>query len=139
MSLMSYPGHKAVKKKYKAWERYTDTPEYQSYVDFKRVRNKATSELRRSKRAFEEKLAEEIKKDSNSFFRYVRCKSGTKDKIRPLKDKDGNLQTSNEDMSELLNGFFASVFIQELGVVMDNTIPSLWYSGIGSRLRRNRL
>ena len=31
-------------------------PEYQSYVEFKRVCNKATAELRRSKRAFEEKL-----------------------------------------------------------------------------------
>ena len=35
----------------------------------------------------------------------------------PLKDNDGNLLTSNDDMSELLNRFFASVFTQELGVV----------------------
>ena len=46
-----------------------------------------------------------------------RTKSGTKDKIGPLKDNVGNLLTSNEDMSELLNRFFASVFTQELGVV----------------------
>ena len=114
---MDYRACRAVNKKYKAWKRYTDTPEYQSYVEFKRVRNKAAAELRRSKRAFEEKLAEGIKKDSKSFFRYVRSKSGAKDKIGPLKDNDGNLLTSNEDMSELLNRFFASVFTQELGVV----------------------
>ena len=47
---MDYRACKAVKKKYKAWKRFTDTPEYQSYADFKRVRNKATAELRRSKR-----------------------------------------------------------------------------------------
>ena len=41
-----------------------------------------------------------------SFFRYVISKSGAKDKIGPLKDNDGNLLTSNEDMSELLNSFF---------------------------------
>ena len=90
---MDYRACKAVKKKYKAWKRFTDTPEYQSYVDFKRVRNKATAELRRSKRAFEEKLAEGIKKDGKSFFRYVRSKSGTKDKFGPLKDNEGNLLT----------------------------------------------
>ena len=73
--------------------------------------------MRRSKRAFEEKLAEGSKKDSKSFFKYVRSKSGAKDKIGPLKDNEGNLLTSNEDMSELLNNFFASVFTQELGVV----------------------
>ena len=50
---MDYRACRAVKKKYRAWKRYTDTPEYQSYVEFKRVRNKATAELRRSKRAFE--------------------------------------------------------------------------------------
>ena len=59
---MDYRACRAVKKKYKAWKRFTDTPEYQSYVEYKRVRNKATAELRRSKRAFEEKLAEDIKR-----------------------------------------------------------------------------
>ena len=111
---MDYRACKAVKKKYKAWKRFTDTSEYQSYVDFKRVRNKATAELRRSKRTFEEKLAEciNIKKDRKSFFRYVRSKSGAKDTIGPLKDNEGNLLTSNENMSELLKRFFASVFTQ---------------------------
>ena len=62
--------------------------------------------MRRSKRALEEKLAEGIKKYSKSLFKYVRSKSGAKDKIGPLKDNEGNLLTSNEDMSELLNRFF---------------------------------
>ena len=52
---MDYGACKAVKKKYKAWKRFTDTPGYQSYVEFKRARNKATTELRRAKRKFEEK------------------------------------------------------------------------------------
>ena len=56
-------------------------------------------------------------KDSKSFFKYVRSKSGARDKIGPLKDNEWNLLTSNEDMNELLNSFFASVFTQELGVV----------------------
>ena len=71
--------------------------------------------MRRSKRAFEEKLAEGIKKDRNSFFRYVKSKSGAKDKIEPLKDNEGNLLTSNEDMSELLNSFFCIGVYTETG------------------------
>ena len=47
----------------------------------------------------------------------MRSKSGAKDKIGPLKDNERNLLTSNEDMNELLNRFFASVFTQKLGVV----------------------
>ena len=63
---MDYRACKAVKKKYTRRGNGGNTPEYQSYVDFKRVRNKATAELRRSRRAFE-KLAEGIKKNSKSF------------------------------------------------------------------------
>ena len=112
---MDYGACKAVKKKYKAWRRFTDTPGYQSYEEFKKARNKATTELRRAKRKFEEKLAEGIKKDSKSFYRYVKSKVGTKEKIGPLKDDNGNVLTDVESMGELLNRFFASVFSREQG------------------------
>ena len=34
---MDYKASKALKKKYQAWKRYTDSPSYQGYVQFKRV------------------------------------------------------------------------------------------------------
>ena len=61
---MDYKACRALKKKYQVWKRYTDSPSYQGYVQFKRERNVATSELHRSKRKFEEKLAANIEKDS---------------------------------------------------------------------------
>ena len=42
------------------------------HVGFKRAENEATTELRRAKRGYETKLAEDIKKGNKSFFRYVR-------------------------------------------------------------------
>ena len=107
---MDYGACKAVKKKYKAWMRFTDTPGYQSYEEFKKARNKATTELRRGKRKFEENLAEGIKKANKSFYRYVKSKVGTKEKIGPLKDDNRNVLTDVESMGELLNSFFASAF-----------------------------
>ena len=71
--------------------------------------------LRRAKRKFEEKLAEGIKKDSKSFHRYVKNKVGSKEKIGPLKDDNGDVLTDVESMGELLNRFFASVFSKEQG------------------------
>ena len=60
----------------------------------------------------------------------MRSKSGAKDKIEPLKNNEGNLLTSNEDMSELLNRFFASEFTQELewwmGVLRGMMVSSFW-------------
>ena len=103
------------KKYYKAWRRFTDSQGYQSYVEFKKARNKATIELRRTKKKFEEKLAEGIEKNSKSFYRYVKSKVGTKEKIGPLKDYSGNVLTDVESMGELLNRFFVSVFSKEQG------------------------
>ena len=70
--------------------------------------------MRRAKRKFE-KLAEGIKTDSKSFFRYVKSKVGTREKIGQLKDDSGNALTEAESMGELLNEFFASVFSKEQG------------------------
>ena len=107
---MDYRSCRALKKKYHAWKRYTSSPSYQGYVNFKRDRNAAINELRRSKRRFEERLAENIKTDSKTFFRYVRSKVGSRDKIGPLKDDQGARVDDDRAMGELLNKFFSSVF-----------------------------
>ena len=66
--------------------------------------------MRRSKRKFEERLAENIKSDSKTFFRYVRSKVGSKEKIGPLKDDQGGSVDDDKAMGEILNKFFSSVF-----------------------------
>ena len=107
---MDYRACRALKKKYQAWKRYTGSPSYQRYVDFKRDRNAAIRELRRSKRRFEERLAENIKTDSKTFFRYVRSKVGSREKIGPLKDDQEARVDDDKAMGEILNKFFSSVF-----------------------------
>ena len=107
---MDYRACRALKKKYHAWKRYTSSPSYQGYVNFKRDRNAAINELRRSKRRFEERLAENIKTDSKTFFRYVRSKVGSRDRIGPLKDDQGARVDDDRAMGELLKKFFSSVF-----------------------------
>jgi len=62
---------------------------------------------------FEKKLAENIKKDSKSFYAYVRGRSQATRKLGPLKDSRGNLVESSEDMSVLFNEAFGKVFTKE--------------------------
>ena len=45
----------------------------------------------------------------------MKSKVGTKEKIGPLKDDNGNVLTDVESMGELLNRFFSSVFLREQG------------------------
>ena len=56
----------------------------QDYVVYKEALNAATNEVRKSKRNFELKLAQNIKSDSKSFYAYVRSKQNVRDKVGPL-------------------------------------------------------
>jgi len=59
------------------------------------------------------KIAKNIKKDSKSFFKYVRSKTNAKSFVGPLTDEKGNLISDDKQMGELLNTFFSSVFTNE--------------------------
>ena len=75
--------------------------------------NAATNEVRKSKRNFEHKLAQNIKSDSKSFYAYVRSKQNVRDRVGPLEDNAGNIITQGVLMAEELNMHFSSVFTRE--------------------------
>ncbi|XP_072037662.1 uncharacterized protein [Amphiura filiformis] len=110
---MSNEAMKKVKKKYHAWKRYSNTRQYQDFVNYKRARNAASKEVRFAKKSFEKKLAADIKKNPKSFWKYVRSKTKTKTGIHDLEKEDGSFAHTDEDKAEILNKFFASVFTDE--------------------------
>ena len=85
----------------------------QDYVVYKEALNAATNEVRKSKRNFELKLAQNIKSDSKSFYAYVRSKQNVRDKVGPLEDNAGDKITEGILMAEELNMHFSSVFTRE--------------------------
>jgi hypothetical protein len=110
---MNYKACKSIKKKYRLWQKYRDSPDYQKYENFKRARNEANREIKEAKRKFEEKIARNIKEDSKTFFRYTRKNYSSREKIGPLKNETGEVVKGKEEMGEILNRFFASVFTRE--------------------------
>jgi len=58
-------------------------------------------------------LALEIKRNPKSFYRYVRSKAKSKERVGPLKDSAGNVIDDDSEMCNMLNSFFASVFTTE--------------------------
>ena len=56
------------------WKVYRRTRKDEDYANYKEALNLATTEIRKSKRTFEKKLAANIKNDSKSFYDYVRSK-----------------------------------------------------------------
>ena len=90
------------------WRVYRRTRKEEDYAKYK-----ATTEIRQSKRSYEQKLACNIKNDSKSFYAYVRSKENVQDKVGPLEDSAGNIISQGFLMAEDLNGYFSSVFTKE--------------------------
>lgn len=100
--------------KKKAWNTYVkggrDSTLYENY---KEKLNKSVAANRRAKYTFENKLAENIKTDSKSFYAYVNSKKTSTNKIGPIVDSLGNAVKDPTATSNLLNDYFSSVFVTE--------------------------
>lgn len=116
---------KSVNRKYKTFSKYKSA-DHPAYV--KAAKN-AKAELRRARRNFEKKLAQQVKSDKKSFFAYVRSKTRSKITPGPLITDSGQLLTDPQDMSREFNNYFASVFTAEdtthLPQNMNSTSPTL--------------
>ena len=76
-------------------------------------RNKSTATNKVAIANYESKLAKNIKQDSKSFFKYVKCKQKFKDKVGPLIDNSGEVVIEDGAAAKILNDYFGSVFTKE--------------------------
>ena len=110
---LSKEAFRKIRHKQNMWRVYKHTGKDQDYVVYKEALNAATNEVRKSKRNFELKLAQNIKSDNKSFYAYVRSKQNVRDKVGPLEDNAGDKITEGILMAEELNMHFSSVFTRE--------------------------
>ena len=110
---LSKEAFRKIRYKQNMWRVYKHTGMDTDYDAYKAALNAATNEVRKSKRNFEHKLAQNIKSDSKSFYAYVRSKQNVRDKVGPLVDNAGNKITQEFLMAEELNMHFSSVFTRE--------------------------
>ena len=99
---------KSVRRKHNLFRRYKDINN-PKYVD---VAREARAETKRAKN-FEKKLAENIKKDTKSFYAYVRNNNNIIPSIGPIVDEAGELKTDPSNVAEKLSNYFSSVFTKE--------------------------
>ena len=95
-----------VRRKYHLWKKWKEYSDDATNIEYKKQVNKASKMVRIAKRDFEKKIAKNIKKDSKSFFKYVRSKTRVKSTIGPLTDDTGHSVNDDKGMGELLNSFF---------------------------------
>ena len=102
-----------IKRKHKLWKKWRQGNDDIAYTQYRKQANKASKVVKLAKRAFEKKIAKNIKNDSKSFYSYARSKSRVKTSVGPLIGENGSLASTDKDMANMLNEFFASVFTKE--------------------------
>ena len=96
----------------------------EDYANSKDALNAATTEIRQSKRSYEQqKLACNIKNYSKSFYAYVRSKQNVQDNVRLLEDSARNIISQGFLMAEDLNDYFSSVFTRERENISSLPVP----------------
>ncbi|XP_059826353.1 uncharacterized protein LOC132394340 [Hypanus sabinus] len=104
-----------IKKKREIYDRYRQQGANKVLEDYNKCKKILKKEIRRAKRRREVALAVKVKDNPKSFYRYIKSKRTVRDKIGPLEDQSGRLCMEPQEMGEILNGFFASVFTKETG------------------------
>ena len=104
---------KSRRAKIKAWNKYQLDKTDKNLNRYKQKLKISRDRVRKAKRSFERKLADNIKNDSKSFYAYVRSKRRTKDRVGPLKDQGGEVIIDDEVAANILNDYFSSVFTIE--------------------------
>ena len=102
------------KAKKKAWNNYINSGKDSAlYEVYKRKLKVSIDENKIAKQNFEEKLANNIKNDSKSFYAYAGSKKRVNNKVGPLRDNSKQILNSNVENANLLNTYFSSVFTVE--------------------------
>ena len=81
---------------------YRRTRKDEDYANYKEALNLATTEIRKCKRTFENKLAGSITNYNKSFYACVRSKQKVRDKVGPLENNSGHIISDLFQMGEVL-------------------------------------
>ena len=113
---LNYKAVRAVAKRRKVYRKYKSN----SHPACQCAMREAKMAVNESRRKFEKKLAENIQQDSKSFFSYARGNSKSKVRVGPLKNHDGEDITDTEELANVLNDHFSTVFTMEAQFRLQN-------------------
>ncbi|CAM4591389.1 unnamed protein product [Caretta caretta] len=97
--------------------------------EYKNIAQACRSEIRKAKSHLELQLARDVKSNKKGFFRYVSNKKKVKESVGPLLNEGGNLVTEDVEKANVLNAFFASVFMNKVSSQSTALGSTAWGEG----------
>ena len=100
-----------IKNKEIAWIRYRKTKSARCLRAYRVMRNKATRAVREAKKKFEENLSKEVKTTPKAFYAYARSKTTIKEQVMAVRNEQGVLSSSLDDVYDIMNEKFEKVYV----------------------------
>ena len=110
---MTRHAFRKVKRKYSSWIRYLNTKQGEDYLDYISKRNQSAHAIKQARKEFEKAIAKDCRKNPKGVWNYMKSTQKIKTKIPNLKKSDGSYTTSDEEIAEVLNQQYFSVFTKE--------------------------
>jgi len=119
---------KEIRLKSKLWKSYIRTKDHNTFLKYKRQRNKTRYLIRQDEQQKQSEIALDSKRNPKRFWNFVNSKTKTKERIGDLKiQQDNSIFVAHMDVQkvEVLCDFFSSVFVHESDDVFD-PLPTRW-------------
>ena len=102
-----------VKKKIRPYERFKMLGNDRELKDYKASRKELKKEIRRARRGHEKALADRMKENPKAICKYVKSKRISYERIGRIKCGSEKVCKELEEITEILNEYFVSVFTTE--------------------------
>ena len=96
-----------------SWKRYSMCKTDSNLEAYKKARNKLKQVTLNAKKGLERRVAEEVRTNPKSFWKFISKRTKRSHKIGRIRDENNLLTTSNEETADSFNKYFATVFVKE--------------------------
>ena len=99
-----------VRKKRRAWKKFKKSSNIKDFELYKEAEKSVKSSVKRAKKVYEKDLSKKKGDNNKAFNNYLKSRLSSKCEIGPLVDANGKITNDDNDMANILNEYFSSVF-----------------------------
>ena len=102
-----------IRLKHRAWNIYMKHKKEEDFKNYKKIRNRVTSQIRTNDRSVEEKIAQEVKTNPKKFWKFVNAKCKGRNGIPSIRYQENGVDfvaETDEEKANVLNNYFTSIF-----------------------------
>ena len=99
------------KRKHRAWRQVVANNSNRSWRRYKEERNLLSKQIRKAKRVYEKKIAEDARHNKRAFYKYIKSKLTVRPEITQIRKGEGLYAESDKEIGDVMGEYFNSVHL----------------------------